>query len=310
MTAKYARLVQAAAWAATFTASFLLIMKLITWWYTGSVSLLASLVDSLIDLLASVTNLVIVRYALQPADDEHQFGHGKAESLAALAQAAFIAGSACFLILSGAERLIKPSQLYHPEAGVIISGIATIITGVLVGFQKWVVRRTGSQAIAADSLHYQTDLFMNIAIMIALALTSYGFGMADALFALLIGIFIFISAFKMANTAVQSLLDIQLPQHEQDKIMILTLSVVGVRGAHDLRTRQAGVTRFIQIHIELDDNLKLIDAHLIADEVEDRLQIAFPGADILLHQDPISLVGKSARESRKCKALTGDPARS
>lgn len=310
MTAKYARLVQAAAWAATFTASFLLIMKLITWWYTGSVSLLASLVDSLIDLLASITNLVIVRYALQPADDEHQFGHGKAESLAALAQAAFIAGSACFLILSGTERLIKPSELYHPEIGVIVSGIATLITVVLVGFQKWVVRRTGSQAIAADSLHYQTDIFMNIAIMVALALTSYGFSMADALFALLIGIFIFISALKMAYTAVQSLLDIQLPQDEQDKIMILTLSVPGVRGAHDLRTRQAGITRFIQIHIELDDNLKLIDAHLITDEVEDRLQVAFPNADILLHQDPISLVGKSPRESHKGKVFIEDPARS
>lgn len=298
MTKKYAQLVQAAAWTATFTATFLLLMKLFAWWYTDSISLLASLVDSLIDLLASLTNLVIVRYALQPADEEHQFGHGKAESLAALAQAAFIAGSACFLVLSGLERLLKPTELYHPEAGVLISGIATVITAVLVLFQKWVVRKTGSQAIAADSLHYQTDILMNIAIMIALGLTWYGLSMADAIFALLIGVFIFVSALKMAYVAVQSLLDRHLPLEEQEKILILTLTVPGIEGAHDLRTRQAGATRFIQLHIELDDNLRLIDAHRIADEVEDRLEIAFPGADILIHQDPASLVEKARRESR------------
>ncbi|WP_028025859.1 CDF family cation-efflux transporter FieF [Enterovibrio calviensis] len=296
MTEKYARLVQMAAWAATITASFLLLMKLGTWWYTGSVSLLASLVDSLIDLLASVTNLVVVRYALQPADEEHRFGHGKAESLAALAQAAFIVGSACFLLLNGVERLFKPTELFHPEAGVVMSGIATVITGGLVLFQKWVVRQTGSQAISADSLHYQSDLYMNIAIIVALGLAWYGFPMADAIFAIGIGIFILISAFKMANEAVQSLLDHQLPVEDQEKIMLLASTVSGVEGVHDLRTRQAGATRFIQLHLELDDDLRLVDAHVIADEVEDRLEIAFPGADILIHQDPISVVGKIPRE--------------
>ncbi|OEE64409.1 divalent metal cation transporter FieF [Enterovibrio norvegicus FF-454] len=296
MTEKYARLVQMAAWAATITASFLLLMKLGTWWYTGSVSLLASLVDSLIDLLASVTNLVVVRYALQPADEEHRFGHGKAESLAALAQAAFIVGSACFLVLSGIERLFKPTELFHPEAGVVMSGIATVITAGLVLFQKWVVRQTGSQAIAADSLHYQSDLYMNIAIIVALGLAWYGFPMADSIFAIGIGIFILVSAFQMANQAVQSLLDHQLPVEDQEKIMLLASTVSGVEGVHDLRTRQAGATRFIQLHLELDDDLRLVDAHVIADEVEDRLEIAFPGADILIHQDPVSVVGKTPRE--------------
>ena len=296
MTKNYARLVQMAAWAATITATFLLIMKLFTWWYTGSGSLLASLVDSLIDLLASVTNLVVVRYALQPADEEHRFGHGKAESLAALAQSAFIVGSACFLLLNGVERFFKPTELHHPEAGVAISVVATLMTGCLVLFQKWVVRKTGSQAISADSLHYQSDLLMNIAIIIALGLSWYGFSQADAIFAILIGLFILVSAFKMANEAVQSLLDHQLPVEEQEKIMTLASTVAGVQGVHDLRTRQAGATRFIQLHLELDDDMKLVDAHRIADEVEDRLEIAFPNADILIHQDPVSVVGKSPRE--------------
>lgn len=296
MTERYARLVQTAAWAATITASFLLLMKLVTWWYTGSVSLLASLVDSTIDLLASVTNLVVVRYALQPADEEHKFGHGKAESLAALAQSAFIVGSACFLLLSGVQRLFNPTELNHPEAGVLISVIATAITAVLVLFQKWVVRKTGSQAIAADSLHYQSDLLMNIAIIVALGISWYGFPVADAIFAIIIGIFITISAMKMAHDAVQSLLDRQLPLEDQEKIMMLASTVAGVEGVHDLRTRQAGATRFIQLHLELDDNLKLVDAHLIADAVEDRLEVAYPGADILIHQDPVSIVGKTPRE--------------
>lgn len=296
MTERYARLVQTAAWAATITASFLLLMKLVTWWYTGSVSLLASLVDSTIDLLASVTNLVVVRYALQPADEEHKFGHGKAESLAALAQSAFIVGSACFLLLSGVQRLFNPTELNHPEAGVLISVIATAITAVLVLFQKWVVRKTGSQAIAADSLHYQSDLLMNIAIIVALGISWYGFPVADAIFAIIIGIFITVSAMKMAHDAVQSLLDRQLPLEDQEKIMTLASTVAGVEGVHDLRTRQAGATRFIQLHLELDDNLKLVDAHLIADAVEDRLEVAYPGADILIHQDPVSIVGKTPRE--------------
>ncbi len=295
MNEKYSRLVQLAAWAATLTASFLLLTKLITWWYTGSVSLLASLIDSLIDLLASITNLFVIRYALQPADAEHQFGHGKAESLAALAQSAFILGSACFLLLNGFERLFKPTELSNPEAGVLISLFATLLTSALVIFQKWVVRKTGSQAISADSLHYQSDILMNLAIMLALALAWYGIGIADAIFAIIIGIFILVSAFKIANEAVQALLDHQLPLEDQEKIFMLASTVSGVEGVHDLRTRQAGMTRFIQLHLELDDNLKLVDAHRIADKVEDRIQIAFPGADILIHQDPVS----AARESKK-----------
>ncbi len=233
---------------------------------------------------------------MQPADEEHKFGHGKAESLAALAQSTFIVGSACFLILQGIERLFRPSELSDPGFGIYVSMVAIVLTGGLVIFQKWVVRKTGSQAIAADSLHYQSDLLMNIAIIVALALSAYGFIYADAGFAILVGIFILVSAYKMARDAVQSLLDHQLPAEEEEKIMVLASGVAGVHGVHDLRTRQAGITRFIQLHLELDDELPLKDAHLIADEVEDRLEVAFPGADILIHQDPVSVVRNSRRE--------------
>ncbi len=301
MTDKYARLVNMAAWLATIVATTLMLVKLATWWVTGSVSLLASLIDSMLDIAASVTNLIVIRYALQPADDEHTFGHGKAESLAALAQAMFISGSACFLLLNGFDRLFRPHEVTSPELGVAVSLFAIVLTSGLIAVQKRVVKSTGSQAIAADSLHYQSDLLMNAAIMLALILSWFGWSQADAIFAILIGVYILYSAFKMAFEAVQSLLDRQLPEEELSQIREITLSIERVHGVHQLRTRLAGPVRFIQLHLELDDDLKLIDAHQIADDVEDALMAAFPYSDIMIHQDPKSVVLKSDREQSQMK---------
>ncbi len=299
MKHQYARLVTMAAWTATIVATLLLIVKVITWWMTGSVSLLASLIDSMLDIAASVVNLVVVRYALQPADREHTFGHGKAESLAALAQAMFISGSAVFLILNGIERFFRPGELNDPELGVYVSMFAIVVTFGLVVFQKHVVRVTGSQAIAADSLHYQTDLYMNGAIMVALGLSYFGVTQADAVFAIGIGVFILYSAFNMVKEATQTLLDRKLPDEELAQIRTTCLSVEGVLGVHQLRTRMSGPTRFIQLHLELNDNLRLIEAHHIADKAEEALLAAFPGADVLIHQDPISVVFGAEKEQKE-----------
>ena len=290
MTEKYARLVTMAAWTAMCVATLLMIVKLGAWWHTGSVSLLASLVDSLLDMMASLINLVIVRYSLQPADHEHSFGHGKAESLAALAQSTFISGSACFLLLSGFERLLRPDELVDPEYGVAISLFSIVVTGALILFQQKVVRLTQSQAIAADSLHYQSDLYMNLAIVVALGISWAGWPVADALFAIGIGVFILFNAGKIAWGAVQSLLDRQLPDEELAEIREQALAVELVKGVHQLRTRRSGPVRFIQLHLELDDDLRLIEAHHIADAVERALLAKFPGADVLIHQDPVSVV--------------------
>ncbi|GAK86711.1 cobalt-zinc-cadmium resistance protein [Vibrio ponticus] len=295
MKQDYAKLVTLAAWAATLVATFLLIVKLAVWWITGSVSLLASLIDSMLDIAASVVNLIVIRFSLQPADKEHRFGHGKAESLAALAQAMFISGSAVFLILNGVERFFRPQDLQSPDLGVYVSFFAILVTFALVQFQKSVVRKTGSQAIAADSLHYQTDLYMNAAIMLALGLSWFGLGQADAVFAIAIGIYILYSAFKMVHEAIQTLLDRQLPEEELLKIKQVCLQVDGVLGVHQLRTRMSGPVRFIQLHLELEDELKLIEAHRISDQVELSLLAAFPQADILIHQDPYSVVHTSER---------------
>ncbi|WP_409159914.1 CDF family cation-efflux transporter FieF [Pectobacterium sp. B2J-2] len=295
MNPHYARLVTLAAVSATAVALVLFIMKVFAWWHTGSVSLLASLVDSLVDVAASLVNLLVVRYSLQPADTEHAFGHGKAESLAALAQSMFISGSALFLILTGLQHSLAPQALHAPEVGVWVTLIALVATLLLVSFQRWVVKRTHSQAVRADMLHYQSDLLMNGAVLVALALSWKGVTRADVLFALGIGGYILYSALRMGYDAVQSLLDRALPDEEHRVIADIIVHWQGIRGAHALRTRRSGQTRFIQLHLELDDALPLVQAHQIADELEQALLKQFPGADIIIHQDPISTVPENQR---------------
>lgn len=295
MNPHYARLVTLAAVSATAVALVLFVMKVFAWWHTGSVSLLASLVDSLVDIAASLVNLLVVRYSLQPADTEHAFGHGKAESLAALAQSMFISGSALFLILTGLQHSLEPQTLHAPEVGMWVTLIALVATLMLVSFQRWVVKRTHSQAIRADMLHYQSDLLMNGAILVALALSWKGITRADSLFALGIGGYILYSALRMGYDAVQSLLDRALPDDEHRAIAEAIVNWPGIRGAHALRTRRSGPTRFIQLHLEMDDALPLVQAHQIADDLEQALRKQFPGADIIIHQDPVSAVPENQR---------------
>ncbi|MBN3160986.1 CDF family cation-efflux transporter FieF [Pectobacterium brasiliense] len=295
MSPHYARLVTLTAVSATAVALVLFIMKVFAWWHTGSVSLLASLVDSLVDIAASLVNLLVVRYSLQPADTEHAFGHGKAESLAALAQSMFISGSALFLILTGLQHSLEPQTLHAPEVGMWVTFIALVATLLLVSFQRWVVKRTHSQAVRADMLHYQSDLLMNGAILVALALSWKGITRADSLFALGIGGYILYSALRMGYDAVQSLLDRALPEDEHRAIAEVIVNWPGIRGAHALRTRRSGPTRFIQLHLEMDDTLPLVQAHQIADDLEQALREQFPGADIIIHQDPVSAVPENQR---------------
>ncbi|OAT77817.1 divalent metal cation transporter FieF [Mangrovibacter phragmitis] len=290
MNQNYGRLVRGAALAATTTACILLCIKIVAWWLTGSMSILASLVDSLVDIAASLTNLLVVRYSLQPADDEHTFGHGKAESLAALAQSMFISGSALFLFLSAIQHIAQPEPMRDAGVGVIVTVLALISTIILVTFQRWVVRKTGSQAVRADMLHYESDVMMNGAILVALGLSWYGWHRADSLFALGIGIYILYNALRMGYEAVQSLLDRALPESDHQEIIRIAGQWPEVKGTHDLRTRQSGPTRFIQLHLEMDDDLPLVESHRIAEAVEQAIRDHFHGADVIIHQDPCSVV--------------------
>ncbi|MGY5451075.1 cation diffusion facilitator family transporter [Agarivorans sp. MS3-6] len=286
----YKRLVTLATWVATCVAVALLVIKSAAFFYTGAVSILASLIDSLMDIGMSLVNLLAIRYALQPPDKEHRFGHGKAEHLAGVAQAAFITGSACMLLYGGATELLHPKALEHSQLGIIVMIISTVITIALVLFQRYVVAKTNNSVIKADSMHYAMDIYMNAAVLIALLLSQYGWYWADGLFAILIALYICYGAYGIAKDSVQNLLDRELPESFQLQVYNTALSVPDVLGAHDIRTRQSGQTKFIQLHLELDDKLSLYQAHIIADKVEDAMIEQWPEADVLIHQDPQSVV--------------------
>lgn len=290
MEQQYTKYVKRAANFAVIVAATLIIAKAFAWWQTGSMAILAAMTDSLVDLFASLTNMLVSRFALQPADDDHTFGHGKAESLAALAQSAFITGSAAFLLLQGIQRLTEPQLVQSSELGVAISLFSIVLTAVLVWYQKKVVKLTQSPAIEADSLHYQTDLYMNAAILVAMILNIYGVVYADAVFAIGIALYILFNAAKMCWEAVQSLLDKALPQEEVDQIWAIALQHPRIIGIHDVKTRRAGAIRFIQLHLELDDHLPLVVAHDITDSLEQKILAAFPHSEVIIHQEPTTIV--------------------
>lgn len=284
-------LLRLASFASVITAGFLIVAKLAAWSVTGSVSLLASLVDSVMDSIASVINLFAIRYSLQPADEDHRFGHGKAEPLAGLAQAAFIAGSAVFLVFHAIDRLRFTHALEKVGIGVAVMVLAIVLTLVLLGIQRYVIRKTGSTAIRADSLHYLTDLLTNMSVLLALYLSSLGWTWADPLFAIAVATYIFYSAFQIGHEAFQQLMDRELPEEILQRIKETAMSHPEVTGTHEMRTRQAGQTRFVQLHLELDENLPLKTAHAIADEVEAEILTFLPGAEVLIHQDPVNDAG-------------------
>ncbi|VTU06617.1 cation-efflux pump FieF [Actinobacillus indolicus] len=290
MEQQYTKYVKRAANFAVIVAATLIIAKAFAWWQTGSMAILAAMTDSLVDLFASLTNMLVLRFALQPADDDHTFGHGKAESLAALAQSAFITGSAAFLLLQGIQRLTEPQLVQSSELGVAISLFSIVLTAALVWYQKKVVKLTQSPAIEADSLHYQTDLYMNAAILVAMILNIYGVVYADAVFAIGIALYILFNAAKMCWEAVQSLLDKALPQEEVDQIWAIALQHPRIIGIHDVKTRRAGAIRFIQLHLELDDHLPLVVAHDITDSLEQKILAAFPHSEVIIHQEPTTIV--------------------
>lgn len=287
VNSEHARLVKIASTAAVLVAVTLILIKLAAWLLSGSVSLLASLLDSSMDSAASFFNFVAIRYALQPADEEHRFGHGKAESIAGLIQSAFIAGSAAFLWLHALDRLISPHPLEYTGWGIAAMCVSIVLTLALVLLQKYVVRKTRSTAIDADATHYVSDLLVNASIIIVLIFNAYLWESADALLGFLIAFYIFYSAFKIARRATHSLLDHELPSAQRQQIIDIVESHPQVVGLHELRTREAGHMQFIQLHIDLDKTINLQQAHDIADEVEVAVLKAFPQADVLIHPDPV-----------------------
>ncbi len=285
--AEKARLLRLITWASLATASSLVVLKLYAWSVTDSLSLLATLIDSLLDVGASLVTFAAVRQAMVPPDAEHRFGHGKAEPLAALAQSAFVAGSALFLLIESGERLANPRPLGDPEVGYVVLTIAIVASLVLTLGQTYVARRTGSLAIKADRLHYASDLLVNAAVILALVIVeAFRWQAADPIFAIAVGLFILYTAYGLVRGALDMLLDRELPDEQRRSIIAEIEATEGLKGWHDLRSRASGPQIFVQLHIELDPDMRLEDAHDIAEELENRIATSLGEAEVIIHQDP------------------------
>ena len=282
-----AKLMTRATYASVIAGTLLAVIKLAAYILTGSIAMLSSLVDSLLDVVASTINLFAVRQSLVPADREHRFGHGKAESLAGIAQSAFITGSALFLCFEAVNRLIHPSEIAHGVAGIAVMVVSIIVTAGLVMYQRYVIRKTKSVAISADSLHYFTDLLVNLCVIVAIALSYYlGWVFADPLIALGIAVYIMYSAWGIVSQCLDQLMDRELPDEDRERIRQIAKSHARVIDIHELRSRASGRDIFIQLHLEMDKDLKLETAHQIAVDVEKRICEEFPNAEVLIHEDP------------------------
>jgi ferrous-iron efflux pump FieF len=279
-----------AAIASLSVAAILICAKFAIWVVTGSVAILGSLVDSGLDAIASIVTFVSVRQAAQPPDRAHRYGHGKAEAIGALVQAGFVLASALFLASEAARRLISPQPIAQSGIGIAVLLFAILATAALLAFQRLVVRRTGSLAIQADSLHYRSDLLMNLAVIAALLLVdATGWPIIDPLAGLGVVLVLLYSAIGVARHALDMLMDRELPAETRARIRKLALAHPRAHDVHDLRTRRAGSDVFIELHLELDGELDLEQAHAITHEVEERIRAAFPEADILVHQEPAGL---------------------
>ncbi|AXT31368.1 cation diffusion facilitator family transporter [Pseudoalteromonas tunicata] len=290
----YAFWVKLASWSTMALVSLMILTKVWAWLTTGSAAMLGSLTDSLMDITATLMNFFVLRYALRPADDDHRFGHGKAESLAGLGQAAFIAGSGCLLAFHGVERLINPSTVSNTGIGIGVSVFAIVCTLAIVLVQNQVIKQTNSIAIKADSIHYKGDLILNASVILAMVLAYYGWLQADGFFAIAVAGYLLFNAWQVALESADHLMDKELPEEEKSQILSWVCSHEQVHGAHDLRTRQAGQIKFVQLHIELDDHLPLVQAHKVTDEIVAILTNKMSGQiDVLIHQDPVSVVLRS-----------------
>ncbi|MCH1568330.1 MAG: cation diffusion facilitator family transporter [Alphaproteobacteria bacterium] len=282
------RRVRGAALLAIAAASVMIVMKGTAWLMTGSTSMLGAFLDSLMDLSLSVMNFFAIRHAQTPADEEHRFGHGKAEALAALAQGAMLSLAALFLLYEAVQAFLTPRLLTETGIGVGVIVISIVLTFGLVQVQKRTAKATNSVAIEADSAHYEGDIYINLGVLAALILSGpLSLPYADPAVAVLVALLLANSARQIFASAGNQLMDRELDDDMRDQIKGLILAHPDVRGLHDLRTRQAGLSRFVQCHIELDGDITLNQAHEISDAVEANVMAEFPDVEVLIHQDPL-----------------------
>ncbi len=276
-----------AALASVAAAILLGLLKAYAAWRTGSVAVLASLADSVLDLVASLVTLGGVHWAAQPADDEHRFGHGKAEALAALFQVVVITISALAILVRAIERLTRQTATTDAGYGIAVSLVAIAVTLALTQYQKSVILRTGSIAIGTDRIHYQSDLFLNAAVIAALVLESWaGLTGADALFGIVIAFWLLWGAWRASEAAIDQLMDKEWPDERRRAFVEVAARHPELRSLHDLRTRSSGAKDFVQFHIAMNPAMTILEAHDVVEALENSLGKEFPGTEILIHIDP------------------------
>lgn len=289
-----AALTRSAAWASIATAVFLVALKLWASWRTGSTAMLGSLADTALDLVASVATLVGVWVAAQPADENHRFGHGKAEALAAIFQVMLITLSAGGIALRATTHLLEGKATSSAEAGIAVSLVAIVATIALLAWQRHVIARTRSIAIRTDHLHYQSDVYLNLSVIAALVLDQYlGLGAADPLFGLAIAAWLAWGAWRAGGEALDHLMDHEWPDERREEFLAVLARHPDIRGVHDLRTRTSGTDDFVQFHMAVDPHLTIVEVHALMDDVEARIAREFPGVEVLIHPDPQGLVNEA-----------------
>jgi len=272
---------------AVLTAFVLALAKLLTWYWSGSIAVLASSIDSALDVGASLLNALAVRYAMKPADAEHRFGHGKSEAFAGLLQALLIASSAGFILHGAIERWYAPRVLQEVGISLTLMALSLTATCALVLYQHRVVQQTGSTAVKADAFHYATDIAANAATLVALAVSPLGWTKVDPGLGAVIALLTAYTALSVGWESVQVLMDRELPEIARERIRHIALHHPQARGMHDLRTRSAGPSVLIQFHLEVDPLMSVDESNHVVDQIVRELTEEFPGADVIVHQDSV-----------------------
>lgn len=278
-------LIKSASYASVIATVIIMLTKTYGWIATESQSILASLIDSLLDISSSLINLIAIKVSLEPPDDKHRFGHEKFQDLAIFSQSIFFFASCLFALFSSIKVLFIGSTLSNSTLGTTIMYICLILTLMLVSYQTYVVKKTKSKIIAVDKLHYLADFMTNIAVIVSLYFSNT-FWYIDSLAGIGISLYIMYASYKLFRDAIKNLADEELETKDKEKILNIIRNYKEIKGLHELKTRYAGNKPFIQFHLEMNGNMSLYAAHELSDKIVADILLLFPNAEIIVHQDP------------------------
>lgn len=287
------KLVLNAVYVSIITAVIILIAKLFAWYLTDSSIVLASFIDSLLDIMASFFNYIAAWYASSPPNSRYRFGYGRAEDLAVFIQSSLFGISGVIILIQAIKKIVFPSEIENEGGAIWLMLFSIVMTLVLLFYQRSVIRRTGSKIVKFDSFHYSTDLFTNIMVIVALYLhKAFDIYIVDPICAGALGLYMIYGGVRLVRSTFSNLMDHEFDDSEKDKLHKIILAHKDVKGYHDLKTRHAGQKSFIQLHLELDGNISLNKAHQIAEEVDMMIRKEFKDVDVIIHQDPEDVMEK------------------